>query len=129
MIVIHNTFEIGLYSCTDGSRNSQSFLLWCTVCSSYTFLCLERNLLRWWSDATSLSTLFSRCSPMWFLSMGLHQGSALCSSSSRKYPGTEGMNQNRHWNYHRWHATNSLNELNYRVDVCRITKGAHIEHL
>ena len=21
------------------------------------------------------------------------------------------------------------NELNYRVDVCRITKGAHIEHL
>ena len=22
-----------------------------------------------------------------------------------------------------------LNELGYRVDVCRITKGAHIEHL
>jgi len=22
-----------------------------------------------------------------------------------------------------------LNELDYRVDVCRITKGAHIEHL
>ena len=40
--------------------------------------------------------------------MGLRQGSGLCSSSSRKYPGTEGMNQNRHWNHHRWHATNSL---------------------
>jgi len=26
----------------------------------------------------------------------------------RKYPGTEGMNQNCHWNHHRWHATNSL---------------------
>jgi hypothetical protein len=26
-------------------------------------------------------------------------------------------------------ATNSWNELDYRVDVCRITKGAHIEHL
>jgi len=49
-------------------------------------------------------TSFSRCNPMWFLSMGLCQGSGLCSSSSRKYPGT----QNRHWNHHRWHATNGL---------------------
>ena len=24
------------------------------------------------------------------------------------YPGTEGTNQNCHWNHHRWHATNSL---------------------
>ena len=46
--------------------------------------------------------------PMWFLSMGLHQGSGLCSSSSRKYPGTEGTNQNRHRHHHRWHATDSL---------------------
>jgi len=53
-------------------------------------------------------TSFSRCNPMWFLSMGLRQGSGLCSYSSRKYPGTEGTNQNRHWNHHRWHATNSL---------------------
>jgi len=51
---------------------------------------------------------FSRCNPMWFLSMWLRQGSGLCSSSSRQYPGTEGTNQNRHWNHHRWHATNSL---------------------
>ena len=27
---------------------------------------------------------------------------------ARVYPGTEGTNQNRHWNHHRWHATNSL---------------------
>jgi len=45
---------------------------------------------------------------MWFLSMGLCQGSGLCSSFSRKYPGTEGTNQNCHWNHHRWHATDSL---------------------
>jgi len=53
-------------------------------------------------------TSFFRCNPMWFLSMGLCQRSGLCSYSSRKYPGTEGMNQNCHWNHHRWHATNSL---------------------
>jgi len=33
--------------------------------------------------------------------MGLRQGSVLCFSSSRKYPGTEGTNQNRHWNHYR----------------------------
>jgi len=26
-------------------------------------------------------------------------------------------------------TTDMRNELDYRVDVCRITKGAHIEHL
>ena len=36
------------------------------------------------------------------------QGSGLWSSYSCRYPGTEGTNQNRHWNHHRWHATNSL---------------------
>ena len=50
---IHNTVEIGVSSCTDGSRG-------------------------------------------------------LCSSSSCKYSGTEGTIQNRHWNHHRWHATDSL---------------------
>jgi len=43
-----------------------------------------------------------------FISMGLRRGSGLCSSSSCKYPGTVGTNQNRHCNHHRWHATNSL---------------------
>ena len=32
-------------------------------------------------------------------------------------------------NWRLLHATNSSNELDYRVEVCRITKGAHIEHL
>jgi len=45
--------------------------------------------------------------------------SGLCSSSSRKYPGTEGY----------YMLQTVWNELDYRVDVCRITKGAHIERL
>ena len=54
-----------------------------------------------------------------FLSMGLRQGSGLCSSSSRKYPGTEG-----------WYMLQTVwNELDHRVDICIITKGAHTEHL
>jgi len=77
--VIHNTLETGVCSCTDGSRNSQSFLLWCSVCSRYAFLRLERSLLRW--RRTAVKRRF-----VW-------------------------------------------NELDYLVDVCRITKGAHIEHL
>jgi len=51
--------------------------------------------------------------------MGLRQGSGLCFSSSRKYPGTEGC----------YMLQTIWNELDYRVDVCRLTKGAHIEHL
>jgi len=59
------------------------------------------------------ATSFSRCNSMWFLSMGLRQRWGLCSSSSGKYPGTEGTNQNRHWNYHRWHATKCLEWILY----------------
>jgi len=64
-------------------------------------------------------TLFSRYNPMWFLSMGLRQGSGLCSSCSRKYPRSEGC----------YMLQTVWNELDYHVDICRITKGAHIEHL
>ena len=56
---------------------------------------------------------------MRFLSMGLRQGSGLCSSSSGKYPGTEGC----------YMLQTVWNELDYHVDVSRITNGAHIEHL
>jgi len=48
--------------------------------------------------------------------MGLRQGSDLRSFSSRKYPGTEGC----------YMLQTVWNERDYRVDVCRITKGAHI---
>jgi len=61
----------------------------------------------------------SSCNPIRFISMGLRQGWGLCSSSSRKYPGTEG----------RYMLQTVWNELDYRFDVCRITKGALIEHL
>ena len=45
--------------------------------------------------------------------MGLRQGPGLCSSSFRKYPGTEGC----------YMLQTVWNELDYHVDVCRITKG------
>jgi len=50
--------EIGVCSCIDGSRNSQSFLLWCAMCSSYAFLRLERNLLRWRRKAFCVLTFY-----------------------------------------------------------------------
>ena len=107
----------------------------CSLCAPFVILqtssaftaAMDRTWDQWWSDATRLATSFSRCNPMWFLSMGLRQGSGLCSSSSRKYPGTrirtaiETITADMLQTF--W------NELDYRVDVRRITKGAHIEHL
>jgi hypothetical protein len=67
--------------------------------------------------------------------MGLRQGSGLCSSSSSKYPGTEGTNQNRMSTVMFSIAITAdmlqtvWNELDYRFDVCRITKGSHKEHM
>jgi len=60
-----------LYVCTDGSRNCQSFLLWCAVCSSYAFLRLERSLLRWrrtanrWHATDSLERTRFSCWCLW----------------------------------------------------------------
>ena len=81
------------------------------------FLLLNNFFLKWWTTLQLLHkiqgyskwllvsyTIHSRCNPMGFLSMGLRQGSGLCSSSSHKYPGTEGTNQNHHWNHHHWHV-------------------------
>ena len=61
--------------------------------------------------------------------MGLRQGSGLCSSSSRKYPGTEGTNRTAIETITADMLQTVWNELDYRVVVCSITKGAHIEHL
>ena len=52
--------------------------------------------------------VLTSCHTQYTWDRNIHQGSGLCSSFSRKYPGTEGTNQNRHWNHHRWHATYSL---------------------
>jgi hypothetical protein len=79
------TGERGVCSCTYGLRNSQSFLSWCAVSSSYAFLRLECSLLRW--RRTAIETIdVDMLQIVW-------------------------------------------NELDYRIDVCRITEGAHIEHL
>jgi hypothetical protein len=84
-LVIHNTLGMGVCSCTDESRNSQSFLLWCAVCSSYAFLHLERSLLR--RRRTAIETIpADMVQTVW-------------------------------------------NELDYRVDVCRITKGTPVRYV
>jgi len=61
--------------------------------------------------------------------MGLRQASGLCSSSSRKYPGTEGTNQNANETITANMLHTVWNELDYRVDVCGITMSAHIENM
>ena len=57
--------------------------------------------------------------------MGLRQGSGLCSSSSRKYPRIRTAIETITIDM----LQTVWNELDYRVDVSRITKGANIEHL
>ena len=90
-------------------KNSLPFqILYFLVEVWITYTGLFKMIVRVLTTCHTQYTSFSRCNPVWFLSMRLRQGSGLCSSSSRKYPGTEGTNQNRHWNRHRWHATNSL---------------------
>ena len=69
--------------------------------------------------------------------MGLRQGSGLCSSSSRKYPrikiqirtAIETITADMLQTVCADMLQTVRNKLDYRVDVCRITKGAHIEHL
>jgi len=61
--------------------------------------------------------------------MGLRQGSGLCCSSSRKYPGTEDRIRTAVEAIIADMLQTVWKELDYRFDVCRITKGALIEHL
>ena len=107
---MNNTLEIGVYVFLYLIEQHSKFLLHTLQVLYMCTLFDSTNINRWWSDATRLATSFSRCNPIWFLSVGLRQGSGLCSSSSRKYPGTEGTNKNRHWNHHRWHTTKSLEQ-------------------
>ena len=88
-------------------KESKTKQLWSSECCTPIFN-LYTGLFEIIVGVLTTATSFSRCNPMWLLSMGLRQGSGFCSSSYRKYPGTEGTSQNRHWNHHRWHATNSL---------------------
>jgi len=53
----------------------------------------------------------------------------LCSSSSRKYPGAEGRIRTAVETITADMLQTVWNELDYSVDVCRITKGAYVEQL
>ena len=57
--------------------------------------------------------------------MGLRQGSGLCSS----LPAAISELKVRIRTAIETITADARNELDYRVNVCRITKGAHIEHL
>jgi len=61
--------------------------------------------------------------------MGLRQGSGLCSSSSRKIPELKVQIRTAIETITADMLQTVWNELDFRVDVCRITNGAHIEHL
>ena len=74
----------------------------------------------------NLPPLSPDATPNDFFLWGLRQGSGLCSSSSRQVSvrirtAIETITADM--------LRTVWNELDYRVDVCRITKGAHIEHL
>ena len=134
--VIHKTLEIAVCSCTDGSRNSQSFLLWCVVCSSYAFLCLERSSLRW--RRTAVRRRFVCLNLMNFGQLQLSSGNSTPNSGKNHHltiPFEGGTHSfKRQGACVKETITADMlhtvwNELDYRVDVCRITKGAHIEHL
>ena len=61
--------------------------------------------------------------------MGLRQGSGLRSFSPRKYPELKVRIRTAIETITADMLQTVWNELAYRVDVCRITKGAYIEHL
>jgi len=61
--------------------------------------------------------------------MGLRQGSGLCSSSPTIIPELKLRIRSAIETITADMLQTVWNELYYRGDVCRITKGAHIEHL
>jgi len=68
----------------------------CSLCNKlYTYLSLHLVVLDKYIHSNLVYNTL-QMQPHVIFSMGLRQGSGLCSSSSRKCPGTEGTNQNRH---------------------------------
>jgi len=59
----------------------------------------------------------------------IRQGSGLCSSSSRNIPELKVQIRTTTVTITADMLQTVWNDLDYRVYVCRITKGAHIEHL
>jgi len=66
---------------------------------------------------------------MSFLSIGLRQGSGLCSPLPASIPELKVRIRTAIETITSDMLQTVWNELDYRVDVCRITKSAHIEHL
>ena len=120
-------------SCTDGSRNSRSFLLWCAVCSSYAFLRLERSSLRW--RRTTVRRHFVCLQIMKVGQSQLSSGNSAPKSGKNHHltiPLEGGMHSfKRQGACVKEIITADMlqsvwNELDYRVDVCRKIQRVHI---
>jgi len=75
------------------------------------------------------ATSFSRCNSMWFLSMGLFKDQVYVLPLPPSIPEVKVRIRTAIETITADMLQTVWNELDYRVDVCRITKGAHIEHL
>jgi len=89
-------------------------------------LCSNNIIQCYWKWLSGSYTIHSICKPMWFISVGLRQWIRftflLFPEVSRNcmYESEPPLKPS---------PLTCYIELDYRVDVCRITNGAHIEHL
>jgi len=74
------------------------------------------------------ATSFSRCNPMWFL-CGYVKDQVYVPLLPASNPELKVRIRTTTETITADMLQTVWNELDYRVDVCRITKGAHIEHL
>jgi len=91
----------------------------------YIYTGLFEMIVRVLTTATS----FSRCNPMWFLSMGLRKDQVYVPPLPASIPELKVRIRTATETITADMLQTVWNELHYRVDVCRITKVAHIEHL
>ena len=75
------------------------------------------------------ATSFSRCKLMWFLSMGLRKDQVYVPPLPASIPELKVRIRTAIETITADMLQTVWNDLDYRVDVCIITKGAHIEHL
>jgi len=67
--------------------------------------------------------------PVGLFLLGVCEGHCLCASTPRLSPDFRNRITAAVAPVNRDMLTRVWNEMDYRIDVCRITKGGHIEHL
>ena len=105
------------------------------MCSSYAFLHLEHSLLRWWSgtDDDQMPLAWPPHSPdetpRDFCLLGYFKDQVYVPPLPASIPEVKVRIRTAIETITTDMLQTVWNELDYRVDVCRITNGAHIEHL